>query len=320
MDVSVYVFNSPHFLAEGVARQGSGYCALTHPLIEGLHDLGVRVVCARAGINVRRTGPFEPTYDLYVVQRGPHFDTAAVFETLRANGCLPRAVLIDSLDHRFGIDPFWAAAGVQCFKKENEPEFGASTFLFCIQNRYIPQTRPEPQDVVFYACRLATHPDRPRIHQQLEKGGWRCERGPLFDDDRPRDENTRLLGYYHNASYFRRLSECKVAVNARGGAVDCYRYWEIAASHAVLVSFPVEEEVYGFEDPPTPGVHYVRYRSVEQVNDAVAEAFDRYEQLHDAQREFFLTHHRSRNRAAAVLRSAGLWPEAAASSVLESTR
>ena len=320
MGISVYLFNSPHFLAQGVPRKGSGYCALTHPVLEGLHDLGVAVVCAQGGIYVREAGPFEPTYDLYLVQRGPHFDSAAIFRTLEAHGCLSRTVLIDSLDHRFGIDSFWMASGVRYFKKENEPESGADTLLYCIQNRYLPQERPEPQEVVFYACRLATHPHRAAIRRELERGGWTCEFGPLVDTECPKNENLRLLGCYHNRSYFRRLNEGKVAINARGGALDCYRYWEIAASHAVLVSFPVEEEIYGLDRPPTPGVHYVPYRFVEEVNAAVVEAIDRYDELHDAQREFFLAHHRSRNRAATVLSSAGLWDDAAVSGCAESVR
>ena len=225
-------------------------------------------------------------------------------------GCLSRTVLIDSLDHRFGFDPFWMEAGVRYYKKENQPGSGAQSLQFCIQNRFLPTERTNPRDVVFYACRLATHPERPLIRRALEKGVWKCEFGPLVDEGEDVDGRDRYLGCYHNASYFQRLNECKVAINARGGALDCYRYWEIAASHAVLVSFPVEREMHDFESPPMPGVHYIPYHSVEQINDAVAEAFDRYEELREAQRKFFLSHHRSRHRAARILRSAGLWDDA----------
>ena len=103
----VYLFNSPHFVARGEVRKVSGYCGLTHPLLEGMHDLGVRTVCAHQGLHVRDIGPFEPDYDLYIVQRAPHVDGAEILGRLQDHGCLSRTVLIDSLDHRFGFDPFW---------------------------------------------------------------------------------------------------------------------------------------------------------------------------------------------------------------------
>ena len=323
MSISVYLFNAPNYSSVEHRRKASGYCtvtgycSVTYGVLEGLYDLGFEVVCANEGLCARAIGPFDPSCDLYLVQRDPQSDTAGVLRLLERHGCLGRTALLDSLDHRFGIDSFWIESDARYFKKENEPGWVATTLLHCIQNRYLPETYPEPQDLVFSAFKLSTHPERAAVRRLLERGPWPCEFGPVVDPAGSRHPLADLVGGHHHPAFYRRLNECKVAVNVRGGARDCYRYWEIAASHAVLVSFPVEEELHGFPNPPTPGVHYVPYRSIEEVNDAVAEAFDRYQELHDAQREFFLCNHRSRNRAATVLRCMGLTEAAAAAGCAE---
>jgi hypothetical protein len=299
---SVYLFNPPSKPTPQPRRNVSGYCALTYGVLEGMHQLGIEAVCANAGLCARSTGPFGPDYDFYLVQREPHVDTAAVFELLERHGCLARTAFLDSMDQRFGVDWFWRDSPACYFKTANRPEYDTTPLQFCIQDRFLPQSRPTPQDVVFYVCSLGSHPERAAIKRELKRGPWRCEFGPVTDPNDQPHELSHRVGGHHHAAFYRRLSECKVAVNVRGGAPDCYRYWEIAASHAVLVSFPVEEEVYGFETPPTPGVHYLQYRSAGDIPDAVTEALDRYDELHRAQQRFFLANHRSRNRALTVLR------------------
>lgn len=306
MSPQVYLFNAPSEAVPHPRRNVSGYCALTYGVLEGLHALGVPVRCAHDGLCARDVGAFDPAADVYLVQREPHVDTADVLELLQRHGALSRTVFLDSMDRRFGVDWFWRDSAAAYFKSDDGQAYGTESLQFCIQNRFIPATRPEPQDVVFFVCSAATHPERRAIRRVLEKGPWNCEFGPLVDTDQDSRYPSHRVGGHHNRAYYRRLSECRVAVNARGGAVDCYRYWEIAASHAVLVSIPVEEELPGFRDPPTPGVHYVAYRSPDELPGAIEEAFDRYDELHDTQREFFLANHRSRNRALTVLNSMGL--------------
>ncbi len=297
----IYVFNAPDLQARGLVRKSPAYCNLTHALVEGLGDLGVGVSCAHENPLRWPTAPFRDDYYSYLVHRHPNLDTADVFRTLQRHACLPRTAFIDAMDERFGLDWFWARSAARYCKSNNHPRFGVTALPYCILDRYIPETCAEPQDVVFFACNLATHPDRPLIRAALERGPWTCEFGPLHDTDADRSERYRRIAPYHNHTYYRRLNECKVAVNAPGGAWDCYRYWEIAAGNAVLVSFPVEDRICDFPDPPIPGVHYVPYRSIDEINDAVASAFERYDELHAAQHDFFLNHHRSRHRAAAVL-------------------
>lgn len=301
-----FLFNPPDRRAQGVSRKTSTYCNLTHAVVDGLTELGVDVSCEHAGPIDWPTTPRRPDYTLYLVQRHSDLDSAAVFKWLEEHGCLHRTAFIDASDTRFGLDWFWANSEAHYFKTDNHPRFGVHTLPYCIHHRYLPDTRPAAQDVVFFVCRLSTHPDRPRIRDALERGGWRCEFGPIADSADARVRRYRGIPHYHNAAYFQRLNACKVAVNAPGGAFDCYRYWEIAASHAVLVSFPVEQRLHGFPNPPTPGVHYVPYHSADDVNAAVAEAFDRYDRLHDAQRRFFLANHRAVNRASTVLNQLGV--------------
>lgn len=300
--MDVYLFNAPPLPGGDQHRTPDPYCNLIEGFVEGCGEVGVNLACAHVnpyGLIVR---PFAADYAAYIVQRHPNLDGAAIFSALAAHDCLSRTAFIDGLDDRFGLEWFWKHSAAVYFRNANRPHFGVATLPFGILGRYVRQTQLRPGNVVFYVCNESNHPDRLLLRRRLERGPWECAFGPLVDDDGPVVCNTRR----GHQRYLRRLNECKVAINAPGGAPDCYRYWEIAASNAVLVSYPVEHCVHEFPDPPTPGVHYVAYNSVAGIHDAIAEAMDRYDELHAAQREFFLTRHRSRHRTVRVLNALGI--------------
>ncbi|MBI4717117.1 MAG: glycosyltransferase [Planctomycetes bacterium] len=305
MGINAFVFNPPWRLPVPPPRVPSGYCQLTHAVVEGLVDLGVETTCLHHAVYAVRTGEFRATYDLYLVEREPHTDTAAILERLDAHGCLARTAFIDSHDRIFGVDSFWLEAARAYFKSDARPGDGTVLLPHGIQNRYLPAERPRAGRDVFFVCNDAAHGDRPKIRQELLRGGWSCQFGPLLDEDDV-DPLHRALGPYHNARYYRGLNQCRVAINARGGQPDCFRYWEIAGSFAVLVSFAMEEEYADFPDPPHPDVHYVRYAGPEDVARAVRGALDHAAEFNERQREFFLSRHRSRHRAARVLEVMGL--------------
>jgi hypothetical protein len=244
---------------------------------------------------------------LYVVQRSSLFDHAEVFRLLERHGCLPRTAFIDGHDYSFGPDFFWLHSPAFYFQKENLGEHDAHTLLFGIEDRFCSFSggvaRTERKGKVMFAYRYDTHRDRPLVRERLQDAGFDVVWSQIEDLPEQRSRLYWQTGRRHNRSYYQALAECSVGVAAEGEAVDTLRYWEFAASNAVLVAPPIEETIVDFPDPPTAGVHYVRYRGPDDVAAAVEEAIERYDEVLPAQREFFLTHHRSANRARQVIKT-----------------
>ena len=304
--MKIYLFNSEHPMVRGVMDRGAGYCGVTSCLLEGFAQLGLEVTAMNQGLHVTRTGPFGDGYDLYVVQRSKLFNQARVFRLLKDHGCLERTAFVDGHDYVFGPDFFWLGSPAIYFQKENFGEYGTRTLLFGIEDRFIPGPDPPPAGPpgrrVMLAYRYETHPDRAVIRQRLREAGFDVVCNLIEDPPERRDTLYWQTGRRHNRSYYTALAECSVGVAAEGEAVDTLRYWEFAASNAVLVSPAVEKTIAGFPNPPVPGVHYVAYTGPGDVVDAVGEALERYDEILPVQREFFLSHHRSVDRARQMLR------------------
>ena len=292
-------------MTNGVMNQGAGYCGVTSCVLEGLAKLSVDVTAMKEGLHVARTGTFRDDYDLYIVQRSKLIDLAEILSLLERHGCLQCTAFIDGHDYVFGPDFFWLHSPATYFQKENFGEYGTRTLLFGIEDRFVPAdprgAGPPPADRVMFAYRFETHPERAALRARLQDAGFDCIMDAIEDPAEHRGPLYWQTGRRHNRAYYRALAHCRVGVSAEGEAADTLRYWEFAASRAVLVSPPVETIIRDFPDPPTPGVHYVAYHGVEDVADAVREAIDRYDQILPAQREFFLSHHRSVHRARQLL-------------------
>ncbi|NOT02264.1 MAG: glycosyltransferase family 1 protein [Phycisphaerales bacterium] len=305
--MKIYVANVPQAsTVDEPTNRGSGYCGVTACLLEGLKQLGFAVTAAHDGLHVYQTGQLHEQYDLYVVQRSMQHDQSTVFRELEKWGILGRTAFIDGFDYVFGPDYFWLKSPVAYFQKENLGRHPVHTLPFGIEDRFIRDGRRIPAHGranarVMFAHRYQTHADRPVILRMLQEAGMDVVWRRIEDPPETRGPVYWQTGGRHNASYYGALDTCRVGVAAEGEAVDTLRYWEFAASGAVLVSPRVEQIITGFPDPPTPGVHYVPYDGPEEVVDAVRTAIDRYDEVIEAQREFFLSHHRSVHRAKRLL-------------------
>lgn len=305
--MKVYVANVPQPAAAGqVTACGAGYCGVTACVLEGLNQLNVGVTAAFDGLHTGETGGLHGGYDLYLVQRSMHYDQSSVFRTLAGWGVLKRTAFIDGFDHVFGPDYFWLHSPATYFQKENFGAFDVHTLPFGIEDRYIRRdpsapSRSRVSGRVMFAFRYPTHADRPVICRRLVEAGLEVVRGRIEDPSDERGPMYWRTGGRHNHSYCTALDTCRVGVAAEGEAVDTLRYWEFAASGAVLVAPRIEQILSGFPDPPTAGVHYIPYDGPQDVVEAVRTAIARYHEVIGAQREFFLTHHRSVHRAKRLL-------------------
>lgn len=298
--MKVYVFNSEHPMVRGDMTHGAGYCGVTACLLEGLRQLGVSVTAANQGLHVRQTGTFRADFDWYIVQRSSLYNHAETFRLLERHGCLDRTAFIDGHDYAFGPDFFWLHSPATYFLKENYGEYDVHTMPFGIEDRFLPRVEAsdtERRPRVMFSYRYETHPGRAEIRRELLGAGLDVVCDWIEDPPHKRGLLHWQTGRRHNEAYYRALAACRVGVAAEGEAVDTLRYWEFAASNAVLVSPRVEEIIADFPAPPTPDQHYVPYCSAEDASVAVEEALDRYEVLLPQQREFFLAHHRSVHRA-----------------------
>lgn len=298
------------------------YDFLTATLLEGLNQLEadgrVRVV-AREASNYAPRGRVWPRDKILRERRG--FDAVILgtnkevdTELFEAMPEIPLRLCVDGADEPgFAHDPSRFHA---YFKRELRPEDwrpGVHPCPFAIERRWWrPVARRRP--ILLSACMTRRDGERARTLDFLEAldapdlvvgpvapGLLTGPLGVLRRQCTLRTWWRQPFAVGHNRRYQRVLRRSRLSLCVPGVGFDTGRWWEILGSGAVLVSR--EPEIL-MPHPFEPGEHYLRYRSLEELEEILARARREPGRL-EALRERAVTHagrhHTTRERARHVL-------------------
>ncbi len=157
----------------------------------------------------------------------------------------------------------------ELFQKTHQKIKGAiHPFNFAVEDMYWQEFRPHQARQYDYSCmlRLASNPFRTKLKEALEVVGLKMnKRLTHFVGE------TGEISYGGNKAfrsptpkYFNILNQSRVSINCHGAGQDCFRFWEILGSGAMLLSQRLElAMVHPFQD----GVHGLFFDNLKEFEE-----------------------------------------------------
>jgi len=183
---------------------------------------------------------------------------------------------------------------------------------FGIEDRVINNFNEKPE--YFISCMMlsARVPERNKLISYLEgkkKDFKKIFIGIIAFDDESWEIMERLgasdpfidrdnRGYAtQNKKYYDQLNNSHICISVPGGGFETFRYWEILASGALLISKRISLQAH---NSLTDGVHFLGFDTIDELDDVLNFALKNPGEIMKIRRagyEFSLKHHRSYNRA-----------------------
>lgn len=157
----------------------------------------------------------------------------------------------------------------ELFQKTHQKIKGAIyPFSFAVEDMYWQEFIPHQARQYDYSCmlRLASNPFRTKLKEALEEVGLKMNKGLAHFVG-----ETGEISYGANTAfrrptpkYFKILNQSRVSINCYGAGQDCFRFWEILGSGAMLLSQRLELAMaHPFQD----GVHGLFFDNLKEFEE-----------------------------------------------------
>jgi Glycosyl transferases group 1 len=157
----------------------------------------------------------------------------------------------------------------ELFKKTfQEIREGIFPFNFAVEDLYWQEFTPHAQRKYDYSCmlRLASNPFREQLRDALLQIDANCSpKLSGFIGETGEIAYSPKTGFrLHTPKYFEILNQSRISLNCHGAGQDCYRFWEILGSGAMLLSQQLEIEIsHSFKD----GVHALFFSNLKEFEE-----------------------------------------------------
>jgi 2-polyprenyl-3-methyl-5-hydroxy-6-metoxy-1,4-benzoquinol methylase len=285
------------------------YDYLTATVIEGLQELGHRVLCSEDSNYGSKVGDAEligsaKDADLIIVG-----SNQGVRSTLLRTVENERRVYVDGADHPVVAPP----EGIDfklIFKRElltcwhNAAENNVVPLPFGGEKRYglLPPSSERGLKAAFLA-NLATNPLRFGVHQRLVNLGDPAVISGTTGE-RAYNPNQSLSNPIETPKYRQLLQQARIGINVAGAGWDCGRYWEILAAGAML--FTQELDIV-IPNPFTDGKDCATFKSFDEFEEKLEYYLARPElctEIAERGQAHYLEFHTSKARAKYLLEQA----------------